>query len=167
MKDKLTDLLLETANYWMDEDDDSEQEELFDKPTMNSMDKKRTITVNYETWDEESLEIGETDDKGEDSVIDVELDEYDKDEGIDIATKACQEIWSKLGISYNSSTKDFSGIVEPSSSNFQNSYGRNGIWYLSITPDTDFRTDEITNYSFHLDGFTKDEEEEIYNKLKR
>lgn len=48
--------------------------------------------------------------------------------------------------------------LEPSSSQFHK-----GVWYTAYG-DMDF-TGEVENYSYHLEGFTENEEKEIYNVI--
>lgn len=48
--------------------------------------------------------------------------------------------------------------VEASSSNFQS-----GVWYTAADEEIDFKTGAHTTYSYHLKGFTFEEEKEIFD----
>lgn len=50
--------------------------------------------------------------------------------------------------------------VEPSSSEFHT-----GIWFMDAEGDTNFQTGAETRESYHLDGFTVEEEREIYDAI--
>ena len=109
----------------------------------------KIIRTSYETWDEESLEAGDTDDRGWEDEEGQSMipDEYDKEEGITAIDNAVKFLRNK-------------GVIEPSSSHFHP-----GIWYIS-QDDVDIRSGDRTQYSFHLDGFTPEEEKEIFNKIR-
>ena len=53
------------------------------------------------------------------------------------------------------------GVSEPSSSCFHA-----GIWYSTESTVEDYSTNEHVRYSFHLDGFTGDEEQAIYTRVR-
>lgn len=40
-----------------------------------------------------------------------------------------------------------------------------GIWYQTVDPDRDVKSGDEIYYTFHLNGFTEDEQKEVYNKL--
>lgn len=109
-------------------------------------DRHRVIVSYYETWSPEDVEIGDTDDKGELDAWEVEVDEYDREEGLDHTDIAADYLIDK-------------GVSEPSSSHFHP-----GIWY-TMYGDSDFRTGDRTNESYHLKGFSEDEEKEVYEKV--
>lgn len=106
---------------------------------------KRIVTT-YEIITPESVENGDFsesgwyDEQGESMVP----DEYDKEEGITVVDKAAEFLKNKCA-------------NEPSSSVFSP-----GIWYYTIDPEQNYLTGEDIYYSYHLKGFTEEEEFEIY-----
>lgn len=110
----------------------------------------KLITTTYQTVTPESAADGDFSDQGfEDEDGESMLpDEYDIEEGITAVDKAVEFMKNKGG-------------NEPSSSQFHT-----GVWYTTPDPDRNYETGEDTYYSFHLKGFTPEEEEEIYNKMK-
>lgn len=104
---------------------------------------ERKIVSYYETWSPEDVEIGDTDKRGELDEWVCELDEVDLEDGLTHSDKAAKYLLDK-------------GALEPSSSFFHQ-----GIWY-STYDDEDFRTGDRTVKSYHLKGFTEDEEREIW-----
>jgi hypothetical protein len=111
---------------------------------------KIKTTFSTVTWREDGAgdpdaydeEHGYEDEDGEE----FETDEFDREDGIDVADKVVQWLRSK-------------GVSEASSSHFHP-----GIWYSS-EPETDMRTGASTTRSFHLEGFTPQEEQEIFSFL--
>jgi len=101
------------------------------------------IVSYYEIWSEEDVEIGETDNKGDLDNVSVEPDEFDKEEELTAVDKAIDYL------------KD-AGAVEASSSHFHP-----GVWY-SAYGDSDFVTGERTNESYHLEGFSEEEEAAVF-----
>ena len=91
--------------------------------------------------DEYDEEYGWEDEDGESMLP----DEYDIDDDITAVDKAVEFLKNKKY------------ATEPSSSEF-----RVGISYSTTSPDINYSTGEETNYSCHLDGFTPEEEWEIY-----
>lgn len=57
---------------------------------------------------------------------------------------------------------NYSGNVEASSTSFHK-----GVWYTAIDPDIDYTDGSQTTYSFHLDGYTEEEEREVFKLLTR
>lgn len=106
----------------------------------------RRIVSYYEIWTPEDAEIGETDDRGELDDVTLELDEYDRDEGIGWADKAIDYLLDE-------------GVNEPSSSRFHPD-----IWYTAYG-EADYRTGATENRSYHLKGFTEQEQRAVYNGL--
>jgi hypothetical protein len=51
---------------------------------------------------------------------------------------------------------------EPSSSHFHP-----GVWYSDIDGDVDLRTGAETRQSYHLDGFSEDEQRAIFDGVRR
>jgi hypothetical protein len=92
-----------------------------------------------DAYDEEH---GFEDEEGEE----FEIDEFDRDDGIDLATKVAKWLRNK-------------GVIEGSSSHFHP-----GIWYTS-EGDINYRTGAETQRSFHLEGFTPEEEEAIFYQV--
>jgi hypothetical protein len=92
-----------------------------------------------DAYDEEH---GFEDEEGED----FELDEFDREDGIDIPKKVARWLRDK-------------GVIEASSSHFHP-----GIWY-SNEGYPDMRTGAHTTRSFHLEGFSPDEEQQIFNLM--
>jgi len=110
----------------------------------------KVITTTYQTitpgidWDEPDEENGWYDEKGESMIP----DEYDKEEGITAVDKAVYFL------------KNDKYATEPSSSEFHV-----GISYSTSDPEHNYSTGEETYYTCHLNGFTKEEEFEIYKKI--
>ena len=108
----------------------------------------RSSVSYYEIWTPEDVEIGETDDRGDLDDVTLELDEDDREEGLGWADQAVEYLLDE-------------GTHEASSSSFHP-----GIWY-TYYGEADFRTGERENRSFHLKGFTEEEQRDVYNQLKR
>jgi len=106
------------------------------------------IRIAYEVWTEEDAAVGETDTKGweNEEGIDCTPDTYDIDEGIDTPVKNAVH---QLRNSYT---------TEASSSQFHP-----GVWYIGHV--NSYRDAEETTYTYHLDGFTAQEEEHIYTTM--
>lgn len=100
-------------------------------------DGDKVIRTSYETWDEEDIEAGDTDKRG-----------WEDEEGVVFETVEDAIKWLKD-----------QGAVHPSDSRF-----RTGTWY-STEDELNFTTGERTIRSFHLKGFSGEEEEEIYNAI--
>jgi len=107
--------------------------------------KDKKITTTYQTTTPESLEDGDVSDSGwyDEDGESMMPDEYDED-GITAVDKAAEFL------------KDHYAD-EPSSSSFQS-----GVWYSATSPDENYSTGENTYYSYHLEGFTEEEEYEIW-----
>ena len=88
------------------------------------------IRVYFQTWDEESLEIGETDDKGLKEEI----------------------IYTSKDFDFFDTMEEFLDEVCKKISSYGSFEGSQGIYY-SIDDDINFRTGERTNYSVFLEGF--------------
>ena len=106
------------------------------------------IRISYETWDEDSVDAGETDDKGweNEEGVSMQPDQYDLEEGltpVDLAVKFLTD----------------NGPMEASSS-----YFNSGVWYTNYGGQ-DMQDGSRTNRSFHLVGFTPEQEEEIFNRI--
>jgi hypothetical protein len=94
--------------------------------------------------DEPSEEHGWIDEEG----VDMEPDEVDRDEGLTAVDKAVKFL-------------EREGVMEASSSAFHP-----GVWYSTEYSVTDYGTGEEEQRSYHLKGFTPDEEREIHRALK-
>ena len=106
------------------------------------------IRISYETWDEDSVDAGETDDKGweNEEGVSMQPDQYDLEEGltpVDLAVKFLTD----------------NGPMEASSSHFNS-----GVWYTNYG-EQDMQNGSRTNRSFQLVGFTPEQEEEIFNRI--
>lgn len=108
----------------------------------------RRIVSYYEVWTPEDVELGDASERGELDDVQLELDEYDKDDGLD---------WVDVAVAYLADE----GVGAASSSQFHP-----GIWY-STYGDADYGTGDREDRSYHLKGFPEDEEREIYKALKR
>lgn len=115
-----------------------------------------SYSITYETWDEEALEAGETNDRGFE-VEDQPLtpDEYDieeaQDKGLDpIAYLALKEI-------------SRGGFVEPSSSHPRP--GEN-IWFSTVDDDIDIHSGERTQRAIHFKNLSPDQWTQIINNYK-
>ena len=108
------------------------------------------ITTTYQIVTPESAEDGDYADQGwEDEDGESMLpDEYDIEEGITAVDKAVEYLKNKRYVS------------EPSSSDFHK-----GISYSTTSPDHNYETGEETYYTCHLNGFTTEEEFEIWKKM--
>jgi len=117
------------------------------------MQNEKRIRISYEIITPESAEQGDAEERGwydEEGIL-IEIDKFDKSIGMTIAEKAADTITQYPG------EEGF----EASSSEFHV-----GIWYTAYKTEYDYETGAVTNYSFHLYGFTEDEERAIYNILK-
>lgn len=116
----------------------------------------RRIRISYSKTTPESVEQGDLSDAGwenEDGIecdIDQEyIDEYGSEHAA-IVNRAVNLIYI------------YGQSVEPSSSQFHS-----GIWYTETEGTTNYRTGESTQYSFHLSGFTEQEESDIFGILTK
>lgn len=98
---------------------------------------EKQIKVYYTTWLPEDIEIGATDTSGLHDTIAIDT--------IDEAVSCLMSEFAKY----------------PSSSCFHEN-----VWYTCRDMDEDYVTGARTEYTFHLKGFTKEEQEIIYNAMK-
>lgn len=102
---------------------------------------KKLIKITYEIWDEDSLEAGETDDKGWE---DEEGEEFESDEDGTAAEKAIKFLKKK-------------DATNASDGSYQS-----GTWYQD-DGDTDMKTGDKKYLAYHLHGsWTPEEKKEIY-----
>ena len=115
----------------------------------NNSDKR--IVITYQTFSPESLESGDVEDQGfkDEEGESMIPDEYDYEDDITAVDKAIDFLKKN-------------GANEPSSSHFNT-----GVWYSTSDPDIDYKSGNETYYSYHLKGFTTEEEQEIFQKIKR
>lgn len=108
------------------------------------------ITETFEIFTPESVENGDAEERGfiDEEGEEIELDEYDKEEGLTIVDKAVEFLKDK-------------GVEESSASFFHL-----GFWYTTYKYREDFSTGEEENRSYHLEGFTEQQEREIYERMK-
>lgn len=112
---------------------------------------EKKITTSYYVVDEESSEAGEAKERGwlDKEGESMTPDEYDREDGITAVDIAVKFLLSK-------------GATEPSSSHYHGN-----IWYSATDPDRDYSSGEETYYDYHLNGFSEQEGEEIFNRVKR
>lgn len=101
--------------------------------------KRYKMSKTYETWDEESTSIGDTDEKG------FEYKDVDFDGLWDMANEIREE-----------------GSVEPSHSGTADAH----TWYTTSDADEDYKTGEKTYYSFHPKGLSTEEAQELQKLIK-
>jgi len=107
----------------------------------------RRIRISYSTYTEDSIAAGDAEDHGWENEEGVEMDpdKWDIEDGKTAAQKATEFLNEK-------------GAIHPSSSHFHP-----GIWYHDS--NNDWRGNELIEYSYHLSGFTPEEEQEIFNEV--
>lgn len=113
---------------------------------MNATATNRRITSTYETWTPEDISFGDTDDKGflDETGVSMEPD-CDDETAVDNAILFLQ--------------KHF--VCHASASHFHP-----GVWY-SDDGDENFETGARTTNSFHLKGFSVDEEKQIFDAITK
>jgi hypothetical protein len=116
----------------------------------NDVLNKKLIRVSYEIVTPEDAEAGDTDNRGweNEEGQDVTPDKFDTEEGITAVDNAVKFI-------------EREGGIHASSSHFNP-----GVWY-STEGNQDPHTGATSTYSFHLDGFTPEEEQEIFNRITK
>ena len=109
----------------------------------------KRIAITYEIITPESAEAGDAEDRGwiDEEGVDVTPDTYDMDEGVTAVVKAVEFLQNE-------------GAFDASSSFFHE-----GVWYTAYAVNQDFTTNNTENRSYHLRGFTLEEEEAIYQAL--
>lgn len=111
----------------------------------------RKIKITFETVTPESAAEGDAADRGwiDEEGVSIEPDELDIEDND-----------TELNAVVALAVKEIGGCVEPSSSQWHQ-----GVWYTEIDPDRDYQTGAETRKSFHLYGFSKDEERAIFSRL--
>jgi hypothetical protein len=111
----------------------------------------KVIKTTFQTVTPESAADGDFADQGweDEEGESMMLDEYDIEDGVTVVDKAVEFMKNK-------------GASEPSSSRFNT-----GVWYSTVDPDRNYQTGEEKYFSFHLKGFTPEEEEKIFNKMTK
>lgn len=109
------------------------------------------ILSTYSVVTPESAEQGDYADTGwnDKEGVDMTPDEWDIEDGIGVAEKAEKYLKDK-------------GAWQASASHFHV-----GVWYDTGEGSTDYRTGETTIDSYHLKGFTPQEEQEIFQRMTR
>ena len=103
--------------------------------------------ITFDLYTEESIEDGDTEDGGYDGAENCTVDEFD-DEGVTAVDKAVQFL-----------TREH--CVQASSSHFHEE-----LYYSDSDIDTDYRTGEQTQHSYHPVNFTVDEQRAIFDAVK-
>lgn len=106
---------------------------------------KKKVKIAFQTVTPESSAMGDVSDHGWWEELEISADEHDRESGLsdaDLAANAIKE----------------HGAVEPSSTKYHQ-----GVWYVTVDPERD--GEEETTYSFHLNGFSSEEEKKIYSLI--
>ena len=114
----------------------------------------RLIKITYVKITPESADMGDFSETGIDREIECDVDEYYIEEYGSVHSAVVNRAVNLIGI--------YSQSVEPSSSEYHR-----GIWYTETEGSVNYRTGEITQYSFHLDGFTEPESRDIFEELTK
>lgn len=105
----------------------------------------KIIKISYENWDEDSIESGETDDRG-----------WEDEEGVDFSDDP-DETPAKDAIKFLRKK----GATNPSSNRYDS-----GVWYSS--EDKDIKSGDVEIKSYHLYGdWTEDEKKEIFKGIAK
>lgn len=107
------------------------------------------ILITFNKTTPESAETGEWSDSGwiDQDGVSMAPDEIDQEEGLTAVDLAVKYLWKE-------------GATEHSSSGFDQ-----GGWYSTGWSTTDYHTGEEEERNYHLEGFTPEQEREIYDKL--
>lgn len=106
------------------------------------------IAITYETVTPESAEQGDVDDRGW-----IDQDGEDMDE-------TAEDFYDGDVVKATIKGLRDNGVSEPSSSHFHP-----GVWYTAYEYNRDYRTGAVENRSFHLKGYTEDEERRVFEGL--
>lgn len=109
------------------------------------------ITITYSRTTPESVEQGDFSESGwvDQEGVDMRPDEWDREEGLTLTDKAAKYLYDE-------------GATEASSSHFHP-----GVWYSTDWSNVDYRTGEEEQRNYHLVGFTPQEEQEVWDKLRQ
>jgi hypothetical protein len=124
---------------------------------INEVDNPETqdkiITTTYQIVTPESAEQGDYAEQGwkDEEGESMTPDEYDMEDGVTAIDKAVEFL-------------KHNGANEPSSSP---TITIGNTWYSTSSPDIDYTTGAETYYSYHLKGFTPEEEQEIYKRITK
>lgn len=110
------------------------------------------IKISYQVVDEEGAEHGDFKETGweDEEGVSMEPDEFDKEEGKTAVDNAVEFLLDK-------------GATESSSSHHT---GGGTVWYTSES-EPNYETGEHTSYSYHLYGFSDEEEKEIFDRISK
>jgi hypothetical protein len=113
----------------------------------------RRIKITFDIVTPESAEQGDTAENGwiDEEGIEIAPDEYEIDEAEGDERAAVVRL----------AVKEIGRSVEPS--NWPRWHS--GTWYTETEGDTDYSTGAVERRSFHLEGFSDDEERAIYAEL--
>ncbi len=108
------------------------------------------ITITFSRTTPESVEHGDFSDSGylEEEGVSMEPDDIDQEEGLTVIDKAADFL-------------DDHGAHEPSSSEFHP-----GVWYSDGWSTIDYTTGTEEERNYHLEGFTPEQEREVWEKLR-
>lgn len=120
-------------------------------PVVNG-DDMRKIRISYETVTPESAAEGDIADSGwiEEEGITIDPDEYDIEEHGGKSAAVVAMVIETIG-----------RYVEPSASCFFP-----GVWYTDVDSNIDYRTGAENRRSYHLSGFSEDEEKLIFQAIQ-
>ena len=125
------------------------------------------ILTTYEIWTPEDVEAGDTDERGwidEEGYAFVpdkwDYEEFIEEEELPENTSHADIKDAVVAVLALNFLKD-AYVQQPSSSHFHP-----GIWYTNYDHDEDYRTGGKEQRSYHLDGFTPEQEEYIFTELK-
>ena len=108
----------------------------------------RGFLVTFDTYTDESVEVGDSENGGYSDYESMAPDEFDSEDGITAVDKAARYL-----------TRDH--CVETSSSHFHL-----GVWYSDCDSDMDYRTGEQTQHSYHPTNFSEDEQRALFDAVK-
>lgn len=116
-----------------------------------SVQSEPRITTTYEIWDDAATEAGDTDNRGwfDEKGESMKPDQYDIEDGKTSVELAIDFLKDK-------------GALEASSSHFHP-----GVWYTNYDHHTNYKTGEVEQRSYHLKGFSPEEENAIFNAITK
>ncbi len=113
----------------------------------------RRIRITYQTVTDESAEFGEAADSGwiDEEGACIEPDDYDVDEHGSESAAAVALAVKMIGKGCEASDGPRCHVGH--------------TWYTEVDGDTDYSDNSVTTQSFHLDGFSEEEELAIYAEI--